>query len=220
LYAFGIVYVEHLSGEVRFFYNRRFVEMKYITLTLVAGLLASTVHAGNSAVSVPADAPSSYRECAGSCHVAFPLQVLSADHWQKIMANLDEHYGDKAVITDKANREITNFVARNADTNGYSSRADSPNRPLPKLTKSSWFAHAHHTITNTLYSSPRVRSSSNCGACHTQAGQGSFLASEVRLPGDSRLVNADEKSKKSPVLSSINPEEPEQPAKKSKSGGA
>jgi hypothetical protein len=133
---------------------------------------------------VPADAPPVYlKECGGGCHVAFPPALLSASDWQTIMSKLDKHYGDNAVIPDQERQEITDFLVRNAGSGIGSGGGVSS---LPKLTATRWFRREHHEIPATLWSGKQVGRPSNCGACHSQAEQGSFDEDEVRLPGDAR----------------------------------
>jgi len=141
-------------------------------------------HAGD--IALPADTPPVYIKECGDCHVAFPPMLLSAEDWKNVMGNLEKHYGDNAGISDKMRQEITDFLVRNADTDGRSFGANAIGRPLPKLTRASWFRDAHRKITNTLWTGPKVGSPSNCGACHMQAEQGSFEKNEIRMPGDPR----------------------------------
>jgi len=163
--------------------------MNRVIPALAACLLASLAHADGKKFFVAGDAPPAYaREC-GSCHVAFPPRLLGAEDWRKVMDNLEKHYGDNALIGDPARREITDYLVRNADTDGYSSGANSTRWPLPKLTKTDWFRHEHHKVTNTLWTGPQVRSPANCGACHSRAEQGSFREDEIQMPGDPRRAH-------------------------------
>ncbi|MCL2345742.1 MAG: diheme cytochrome c [Desulfobulbus sp.] len=163
--------------------------MKPIISTLAACLLATAAHADDDKIAVPADAPPSYVKECGSCHVAFPPQLLSAEDWQNVMNHLEKHYGDNAAIADPTRQEITAFLVRHADAHGRSSGANSSRWPLPKLTKTGWFKHEHHKVTNTLWTGPTVRSPSNCSACHERAEQGSFREEEIRMPGDPRRAH-------------------------------
>jgi hypothetical protein len=160
--------------------------MTRIFLALAAGLLAASAQADEHKIFLPKDVPPAYVKECGSCHVAFPPQLLDAQDWRNVMNNLDKHYGDNATLNDPARQEIADFLVRNADTRGYSSGANSARWPLPKLTKTDWFKHEHHKVTNTLWTGPTVRSPSNCGACHAQAEQGSFREDGIRMPGDPR----------------------------------
>jgi hypothetical protein len=153
---------------------------------LAVCLLASVAQAGDDIIALPADTPPVYIKECGSCHVAFPPQLLAADDWQRVMNNLEKHYGDNAAIADSMQREITDFLVRRADPGNYSAGANSMRWPLPKPTRSSWFQHTHHKITATLWTGPTVRSASNCGACHIKAEQGSFKKEEIQMPGDPR----------------------------------
>ncbi|MDR0776955.1 MAG: diheme cytochrome c [Azonexus sp.] len=162
--------------------------MQRIALLLAVCLLAPAAHADKhkQKIAIPIDVSPAYVKECGDCHVAFPPQLLSANDWQSVMSNLEKHYGDNAAIADKTRQEITDFLVRNADSRGYSAGANSTRGPLPKLTETNWFRREHRKITNTLWTDPQVRSASNCGACHSQAEQGSYRERELRMPGGAR----------------------------------
>jgi hypothetical protein len=126
----------------------------------------------------PAAPPAFEAEC-GACHLPFPPALLTAPDWKRVMARLDRHYGDNASLDEKTRREIEDFLVRNASTRSRMAGAGDP----PRLTASAWFRREHREVPQAIWRDARVKSASNCSACHSRAGQGSYREREIALPG-------------------------------------
>lgn len=127
---------------------------------------------------VPAGAPPSFAAECGGCHMAFPPALLTAPDWKRVMARLDKHYGDNASLDEKTRRELEDFLVRNAAGSGRMAGEGDP----PRLTASSWFRREHRKVPQALWRDARVKSASNCTACHSRAEQGSYRGREIALP--------------------------------------
>lgn len=114
-------------------------------------------------------------EC-GSCHVAYPPSLLPAESWRAVMAGLDKHFGVDASVDAKTAAEIGAFLERNAG------RGRSATKPVLRITETAWFRHEHDEIGAAVWKSPKVKSPSNCAACHHGAEQGNFSEHDVRVP--------------------------------------
>lgn len=114
-------------------------------------------------------------EC-GSCHLAFPPRLLPAESWRKMMGSLDKHFGTDASLSPRENREITDFLVKNA-----SSRWRSPSAPL-RITETAHFRHEHDEIAAAVWKRAAIKSPANCAACHPAADQGDFNEHRVRIP--------------------------------------
>ncbi len=114
-------------------------------------------------------------ECA-SCHIAYPPQLLPAASWQRLMAGLEKHFGADASVEAVAAAEIGRFLEANA---ARGKRAQQGAGEL-RITKTAWFGRKHDEVPARTWSSPEVRSASNCTACHSLAERGDF--SERRIP--------------------------------------
>lgn len=142
---------------------------------------------------VPTVTNPAYQEECGSCHIAYPPGLLSSASWKKLMDNLDNHFGDNAELSADIHKQISDFLSKNnADTSDYRrSRKflrgiDSNNAPL-RITETPYFKREHHEIPNRLVkNNDKVRSFSNCNACHAKAEQGLFDEHRVRIPGYGR----------------------------------
>jgi len=116
-------------------------------------------------------------ECSG-CHLAFPPGLLPAPSWQKMMGELDKHFGTDASLSPADTKEITDFLVKNA-----SNRWTANTAPL-KITDSEWFKSKHRAgeINPAVWKRESVKSPSNCLACHRGADKGDFDEDNVRIP--------------------------------------
>lgn len=99
-------------------------------------------------------------EC-GACHIAFPPALLAADDWLLIMSELERHFGTDASLDEKTRKEISAFLERN----GSSSRLFASRDETPRITTGEWFVRKHQGAIR-LVRKGRVKSLSDCGACH------------------------------------------------------
>lgn len=144
---------------------------------LVAALILSPV-ARADRLPVPAAAPPSFAAECGGCHMAFQPALLTAPDWKRVMARLDRHYGDNASLDEKTRRELEDFLVRNAAVSGRMAGEGDP----PRLTASAWFRREHRKVPQGLWRDARVKSASNCTACHSRAEQGSYRGREIAMP--------------------------------------
>ena len=138
--------------------------MKLIAVFLLM-LVTNLAHADGGRLSAPNNAK--WKEECGSCHVAYPPQLLTAQNWQRLMGSLDKHFGSNAALDTKDNKEILGFLKRNAG-NGEDSSAASL-----RISDTPWFRHEHRGISAKEWIHPEVGSRSNCSACHGKVVLGS-----------------------------------------------
>ena len=144
-------------------------------------VLSTTAHADK--LPIPADAPPAFKaECAG-CHLAFPPALLVADDWKRVMAALEKHYGDNASLDEATRQAIEAFLVKNASTGkkvgaASTAKAGEP----PRLTQTAWFKRKHHEVPQGDWAHAKVKSPSNCAACHTRAAESSFREREIVMP--------------------------------------
>lgn len=127
---------------------------------------------------IPADAPPAFQSECGGCHLPFPPALLTAPDWKRVMGKLDKHYGDNASLDEKTRRALEDFLVRNASTRSRMAGEGDP----PRLTASAWFRREHRQVPQALWRDARVKSASNCTACHSRAEQGSYRGREIALP--------------------------------------
>src|SRR4030065_1283786 len=90
-------------------YHPRRLSMKWIT-ALALFLGSAMAYADSDKLSVP-NHPKGKEEC-GSCHLAYPPQLLTAENWQQMMGGLDKHFGANAILDSKTTKEILDFLPR------------------------------------------------------------------------------------------------------------
>jgi hypothetical protein len=132
---------------------------------------------------LPADAPPAYQAECGSCHIAFPPQLLGTEEWQQVMAKLDKHYGDDASLDEKTRHLIEAFLTKNAVNVKQYMKGDAvaPGE-LPRFTASFWFKREHRKVSEATWKHAKVKSPVNCTACHTKAEEGSYREREIVMP--------------------------------------
>lgn len=151
--------------------------MKWLTaLTLIFG--STMAYADSDKLSVP-NHPKWKEEC-GSCHIAYPPQLLTAENWQQMMGGLDKHYGANAMLDSKTTKEILDFLQRHAGAGARHSAASL------RISDTSWFNREHREVSKNNWSDPVVKSRSNCTACHVDAERGDWSEDNIRMPGGRR----------------------------------
>ena len=134
----------------------------------------------------PVDAPPSFQAECGSCHIAFPPQLMIADDWRRVMHALDKHYGDNASLDEKTRLVLEDFHVRNAGDNkvgaGRTAQAGEP----PRLTQTDWFQREHRKVSAADWKDAKIKTPANCAACHTKAAEGSYREREIVMPDGRR----------------------------------
>jgi len=126
----------------------------------------------------PAQVNAKWQQECSSCHLAFAPGLLPANSWRKVMDGLNKHFDTDASLTPEENKEITDYLVKNA-----SNRWSAPTAPL-RITESGWFKRKHDSreVPPALWKNPLVKSPANCQACHPQAERGDFSERNVKLP--------------------------------------
>lgn len=139
-----------------------------------AGLLAPGLSPAASADNAP-DGSLLYRQECGSCHTAFPPQLLPPASWSALMNDLPHHFGTDASLEPEVRRRLAAWLAGQG-------AAGRPRPEADRITRSGWFRHEHSELAPTVWSRPSVKSPSHCGACHASADSGVFDEHNVRIP--------------------------------------
>ena len=134
-----------------------------------------------------------YRSECGSCHFAYQPGLLPARSWQKIMGNLENHFGDNAELEQADQQAILDYLVTNAVDyfNFKRSRkiaGSLRNTDVPlRISDTVYFKRKHYEIPQRFVSgNKQVSSFSNCAACHKRAESGSYNEHEVSIPGVGR----------------------------------
>jgi hypothetical protein len=142
---------------------------------LAAGLCWAGMAMADDYFSTATD-PTWKSEC-GSCHVAYPPQLLPASSWRALMSGLDKHFGSDASLDPRTAASIAAFLEKNAG------RDRSPSRtPALRITETRWFVHEHDEVPDRVWKNPQVKSAANCTACHVDGDKGNFDEHNIRIP--------------------------------------
>jgi nitrate/TMAO reductase-like tetraheme cytochrome c subunit len=104
--------------------------------------------------------------------------MLPAASWREIMAHLDKHFGTDASVSVEAQRELSEVLQKNASNRDEKVSG----KPVLRISETRWFQDEHEEVSQRTWRNPKVKSASNCGACHTRADEGRFGEHEVRIP--------------------------------------
>ncbi len=130
-------------------------------------------------------------ECS-ECHLAYPANLLPAESWKKIMANLDDHFGENAELDKSTTLHIANYLQSQALPIGKRSKWSRMLRNLKdkaptRITKLPFFIHKHDELSDDMVkNNPKVGSFSHCNACHKDAEKSMFDEDTVSIPNFGR----------------------------------
>lgn len=126
---------------------------------------------------MPREIDKNWLEECGSCHVAYPPSMLTADNWRKMMSRLDKHFGANASLDAESAAKISAFLERNASTRGERNASGTL-----RITDTRWFVHEHDEVAPATWRDPKVKSAANCIACHRGADRGQYNEHEIVVP--------------------------------------
>lgn len=115
-------------------------------------------------------------EC-GSCHVAYPPQLLPALSWQRLMQDLNRHFGTDASVDTATAAEIGAFLENHA-----SGKRGIAAETTLRVTGTAWFQREHRKVDASTWKNLKVKSAANCAACHTNAEAGDYHERGIRIP--------------------------------------
>ncbi len=145
-------------------------------LAALALILTGTMAcADGGKLSVPGN-PKWKEEC-GSCHIAYPPQLLSRENWQRMMGRLDKHFGANAMLDAGDNKQILAYLQR------YAGSGDRHGAASLRISDTPWFTREHSEVSSNTWPNPAVKSRANCTACHVNAERGDWSERGIRMPG-------------------------------------
>ncbi len=129
--------------------------MRYILALSIPLLLFAATAQAEEAERLRAAADPLVRQECGACHMAYRARWLSAESWRKIMADLENHFGEDASLDPKTRERITAYLVANAGK---------PSRQGARITETRWWKRRHRKIATAQWT--RAGAPANCGACH------------------------------------------------------
>ncbi|OQX73188.1 MAG: hypothetical protein B6D59_06390 [Campylobacteraceae bacterium 4484_4] len=130
-------------------------------------------------------------EC-GDCHKPYPPYLLPERSWERIIADLDNHFGEEiteANITKAQQANILAYLKANSAEHSTHEAAfkilKSLNGRAPKaVTKTPYWRAVHKEIPRWVFKHKKVKDKSNCKACHIDFEKGILEDRNIRVPVD------------------------------------
>jgi mono/diheme cytochrome c family protein len=158
----------------------RLIGLSGAAVLAAGGALAASWSQSASPVTPVAGPPAAMTKECGACHMVFPPQLLPARSWVALMDGLGDHFGETATLDAAAAKDIKDYlVAHAADTAGGERHAlrglSASDTPLRITDTPAWIReHNSREVSPAAFASPKVKSKSNCVACHANAAKGVF----------------------------------------------
>lgn len=121
--------------------------------------------------------PKLTKEC-GACHVVYTPNLLPTASWRAIMSDLGNHFGADASLDAATQEELSDYLQKHAGSRDEVTTG----KPVLRISDMRWFKREHHEISTRTWQSAKVKTDSNCGACHTKADEGNFSERYVHIP--------------------------------------
>ncbi len=160
-----------------YFNQRKLLRVFAVTVLLMSGAMSAQADDDDDDDHVPMARNTVWQSECGACHVAYPPRLLPANSWRALMSGLDKHFGSDASLDPATTREISTFLENNAGSNRHAT-----GKPPLRITETRWFQHEHDEVSARTWKNPKVKSASNCAACHLQAERGDFNEHNIRIP--------------------------------------
>lgn len=124
-------------------------------------------------------------ECS-ACHMLYHPSLMPAQSWETLTAELDNHFREDASLDEESTREIEQWLVANAAESADTKAAHVFPRELHDgtygLTNTRFWKRVHQELSDSVFASPKVRSKSNCAACHQDAESGMFSPFSIEIP--------------------------------------
>lgn len=129
-----------------------------------------------------------WRDECGGCHLAFHPNLLPARSWQKLMDEQNKHFGTDLGLDDATKAAVLAFLVNNAAEKSSREAAFKINRSIKagdtplRITETPYWVNKHREISDAVWRSSKVKTKSNCAACHQDAEAGTFEDAAMTIP--------------------------------------
>ena len=128
-----------------------------------------------------------YIEGCGACHFTYQPELLPSGSWDKILAGLEDHFGEIIELDLASKKVIGEYLKANAAEHSSAKRAVKIMRSLGsqtplRITEIPYIQRKHHEVSPSVFSRDPIGSFSNCLACHTTAEKGIYDDDYVVIP--------------------------------------
>lgn len=122
-----------------------------------------------------------------SCHTLYPPYLLPKESWVKMMADLQNHFGDDASLDTQDTASIREYLVKNAAESSTKESAfkilkSLKNKETIAITKTPYWIKRHDEIDKNIFASKEIKAKSNCKACHKNIEQGLLNDKDIKIP--------------------------------------
>jgi len=130
---------------------------------------------------------STYAENCGECHIPYQPGLLPSGSWNKILINLNDHFGEDIALDMESQNTIAEFLKANgADFSSAKLSAkimkSLGDQTPQRITEIPCFQKSHHEIGQDVIKRKSIGSLSNCSACHTMVEKGIYSEDNTKIP--------------------------------------
>lgn len=120
------------------------------------------------------------KEC-GSCHMAYPPELLPARSWNRVVGSLQDHFGDSAQLDAATQKHIHDYLVvhaadktQNEHSYAIMRSLNASEAPL-RITATPYIAGIHAAVLDPMWGgNPRPKTLAECGVCHLRVQAGDF----------------------------------------------
>ena len=128
-----------------------------------------------------------YREACGECHLAYQPELMPSGSWQKILNQLDDHFGEEIEVDPDTKKTISEYLKTNSAENSLSKRSKKTMRSLGnqvpmRISDIPYICEKHHELDPAIFKRKSIGSMANCTACHITAEKGIYDDDDVKIP--------------------------------------
>jgi len=128
-----------------------------------------------------------YKEECGACHFAYQPELLPSGSWEKILAGVEDHFGEVLELDPESKKIIAEYLKANAAEHSSAKRAvkimrSLRNRTPLRITQTPYIREKHDEVSLTVLKRELIGSLSNCSACHKTAEKGIYEDDYVSIP--------------------------------------
>ncbi|MDH5326053.1 MAG: cytochrome b/b6 domain-containing protein [Gammaproteobacteria bacterium] len=129
-----------------------------------------------------------WREACGECHFAFHPSLLPRRSWEKMFSQQHEHFGEDLDLSEDDAKSLLEFHLKYPAESNLTEPSRkilyyTPENELPlRVSETHYIVKKHKDIEDVYWKHNKVKSKSNCSACHLDANRGTYEDSDMRLP--------------------------------------
>jgi hypothetical protein len=128
-----------------------------------------------------------YETTCGECHFIYQPELLPSASWNKILDQLDDHFGEELEINPESKKAISGYLIANSAEKSSAKIAvkimeSIGNQTPQRITKIPYIQKNHHELSQNVIKRESIGSLSNCLVCHTTAESGVYDDDNVKIP--------------------------------------